>query len=1014
MQTKSTTYHSFLIFIALFLCVNTIEAQNPYQGNLFKMTPDLAIKIEEKSDKYLEIFIVLEMQADVNSVVSASRTNEISLEKRQKKALSLLKQVSISSESELMESLYSLDGVDFQSIQSHWLINGISLRAKPSAIKKISHFPSVLMIEMEDIPILDEPTEMGASSGSLNGREPGHDLINAPKLWEMGYTGYGRRVMIFDSGNDHLHPSAERSFAWHNHPLNEVWAGFGDYVMDCMSHGTHVGGTVTGLDRITNDTIGVAFNAEWISGPIAFAGCNRPFFQPLRSRVATFEWALNPDGDFSTIDDMPDVINCSWRSASASCHDESSRILMNNVQALGIAVVFSAGNNGPDSSTVVSYAGINNDLVNVFSVGAVDFQSEIADFSSRGPAPCPEAGGSLAIKPEVSAPGVGVRSAITGGGFANFNGTSMAAPHVSGAFLLLKEAFPYLDGETLLLALYFSAVDKGEPGENNTYGMGIIDVYAAFQYLIDQGYDPLPPADNRLDLVLVDVNISDGPVCLPQSSAIYTIQNAGLDTVMSFQLAYHLKGNPAFGDSLMWEGIILPGEIIEFQIPLDQIKEGRHTLISNISSPNSEVDSRPINNQFKKEFSVLDSEPLAAEIGPFFAGLNCTGSRVILDFLTEASDDQRIEWFNTPSGGSVLDTGAQFITDPLFSSTSFYVDLISNDFVGKVAPNPQTSLDVDLDAGLLFDAHQRFTLKSIDLYVENPGLRRVELRDKRGNVLRSRQLVIFTPGMNTIDLDFVVPAGRDHRLVKANITGPGFTIDFDAADFPYEIDDIVSIKSSVIAEEPFPGFNETVYSYFYNWKIEYGSACGRSEIPVELLDSAVNEILIFTDTTDIQLEDGFASVPFVADWPDGLNFHWDFGNGTTAIGEEVTAIYNTPGLYSVVVSGINEEGCASLATLEINVSERPVSTVNEFVAKKEIRLFPNPANETLQLMFSEPINFDIDVSIFNMMGQIVSQINGVQIANTYTIEISELPAGFYILSAVDNKGNKWTQPFIKQ
>ena len=46
----------------------------------------------------------------------------------------------------------------------------------------------------------------------------------------------------------------------------------------------------------------------------------------------------------------------------------------------------------------------------------------------------------------------------------------MAAPHVSGAILLLKEAFPYLSGEDLLWALYLTAVDLGAPGEDNTYG----------------------------------------------------------------------------------------------------------------------------------------------------------------------------------------------------------------------------------------------------------------------------------------------------------------------------------------------------------------------------------------------------------------------------------------------------------------------------------------------------------------------------------------------------------------
>ena len=48
----------------------------------------------------------------------------------------------------------------------------------------------------------------------------------------------------------------------------------------------------------------------------------------------------------------------------------------------------------------------------------------------------------------------------------------MAAPHVSGSILLLKEAFPFLSGEELLWALYLSAVDLGIPGEDNIYGMG--------------------------------------------------------------------------------------------------------------------------------------------------------------------------------------------------------------------------------------------------------------------------------------------------------------------------------------------------------------------------------------------------------------------------------------------------------------------------------------------------------------------------------------------------------------
>jgi subtilisin family serine protease len=76
------------------------------------------------------------------------------------------------------------------------------------------------------------------------------------------------------------------------------------------------------------------------------------------------------------------------------------------------------------------------------------------------------------IKPEVSAPGVSVCSASGHDGYAMLSGTSMACPHVSGVLLLLKEAFPYLGAYELKYAIYKTASDLGDPGEDNIYGNG--------------------------------------------------------------------------------------------------------------------------------------------------------------------------------------------------------------------------------------------------------------------------------------------------------------------------------------------------------------------------------------------------------------------------------------------------------------------------------------------------------------------------------------------------------------
>jgi subtilisin-like proprotein convertase family protein len=62
-------------------------------------------------------------------------------------------------------------------------------------------------------------------------------------------------------------------------------------------------------------------------------------------------------------------------------------------------------------------------------------------------------------------------------------GTSMASPHIAGSVALLRQAFPNKTGKQILEALYWTAQDLGTPGEDNTFGMGVIDVWAAFQYL---------------------------------------------------------------------------------------------------------------------------------------------------------------------------------------------------------------------------------------------------------------------------------------------------------------------------------------------------------------------------------------------------------------------------------------------------------------------------------------------------------------------------------------------------
>jgi len=151
-------------------------------------------------------------------------------------------------------------------------------------------------------------------------------------------------------------------------------------------------------------------------------------------------------------------------------------------EALGGAVVWAAGNEGPGAMTINRPKNRISTPVNMFTVGNISPHVPtfpIHTTSSRGPSNCDGA----TPKPEVVAPGTTIRVATPGGSYGTFSGTSLAAPHAAGVIALLMQAFPGVTGTEIKLALLATARDLGVPGDDNTYGMGLIDAARAFNLL---------------------------------------------------------------------------------------------------------------------------------------------------------------------------------------------------------------------------------------------------------------------------------------------------------------------------------------------------------------------------------------------------------------------------------------------------------------------------------------------------------------------------------------------------
>ncbi|MGF1536986.1 MAG: S8 family peptidase [Elainellaceae cyanobacterium] len=258
------------------------------------------------------------------------------------------------------------------------------------------------------------------------------NLINAPEVWASGVTGEGVVVAVVDSGVDFNHLDLDQSI-WRNRDeiagngIDDDGNGYVDDVrgwdfiggdnrpMDLNGHGTHVAGTIAAENNGQGIT-GVAYGAE---------------IMPIR--------VLDGDGVGSTtaiaygisyaVDNGADVINLSL-GGDTYTPDIDAAIRYATQQ--GAIVVSAAGNSGLAQPGFPAQFATESGL----SVGAVDRNQRLADFSNR-------AGANAQLR-HVVAPGVDIVSTVPGGGYAALSGTSMAAPHVSGAVALMLSANPNL------------------------------------------------------------------------------------------------------------------------------------------------------------------------------------------------------------------------------------------------------------------------------------------------------------------------------------------------------------------------------------------------------------------------------------------------------------------------------------------------------------------------------------------------------------------------------------------
>lgn len=286
--------------------------------------------------------------------------------------------------------------------------------------------------------------------------------IGAPEVWDAGYTGTGVKVAVLDTGYDPTHPDLAGRVG-----LAQDFTGEGSAV-DRHGHGTHVAATVGGAGTRK----GVAPGATLLVGRVLDGSGSGE----LSWVIAGMEWAVEQGAR---------VVNLSLGAGASDGTDPVSEAVNALTEKSGALFVVAAGNAGPDAASVQAPGAATEAL----TVGAVDKSGRLAAFSGRGPRL-----GDSAVKPELTAPGVGIVAARATGtslgelvddGYTSLSGTSMATPHVAGAAALLAQQHPDWRARQLKAALVSTA--QLLAGPTIAMGTGRVDVAAAMRQPVAVG-----------------------------------------------------------------------------------------------------------------------------------------------------------------------------------------------------------------------------------------------------------------------------------------------------------------------------------------------------------------------------------------------------------------------------------------------------------------------------------------------------------------------------------------------
>jgi len=341
----------------------------------------------------------------------------------------------------------------------------------------------------------------------------------------------------------------------------------------------------------------------------------------------------------------------------------------------------------------------------------------------------------------------------------------------------------------------------------------------------------------------------------------------------------------------------------------------------------------------------------------------CTPSSLNLS----ANGSGTLEWFTVPIGGVSINTGNNFVTPVLGTTTTYYIqDQIpgTTGFCGIADTSAATSANYGnvYEANMIFDVLQPCTLKTVQVCAYNAGLRNITLRDNAGNTLQDTT-VNLPLGTSIINLNFPLEAATGYRLGGDTLS---LKMDFMNINYPYNLNGVASITGYTCPYPPVP-----LYLFFYNWEFE--------TMPCLSLRTPVDAYIWNISTPTI------SGVGNILSSSSATGNQW-YLNGSLILGattQDYTVLQN--GNYTVEVTDVH--GCTAVS----GINTFSNLGIEDGVENNIIYIYPNPNKGIFRINAGDIVQGKIQ--IFNTLGQMIHQTSDI----LNEINLSTQPKGTYYL-----------------